>query len=59
MLPGNTIVTTDTSLAVIKNEVRRKTIDEFMEQIMEYCSMSDMNRKMIKQLAEQMKTQCN
>lgn len=57
MLSGNTIVTTDTSLAVIKNEVRRKTIDEFVEQIMEYCSMSDVNRKMIRQIAEHMKTQ--
>lgn len=57
MLSGNTIVTTDTSLAAIKNEVRRKTIDEFVEQIMEYCSMSDMNRKMIRQIAEHMKTQ--
>ena len=57
MLLGNTIVTTDTSLAAIKNEVRIKTIDEFVEQIMEYCSMSDMNKKMIRQIAEHMKTQ--
>lgn len=57
MLSGNTIVTTDTSLAAIKNEVRIKTIDEFVEQIMEYCSMSDMNRKMIERLAEHMKVQ--
>ena len=57
MLSGNTIITTDTSLAAIKNEVRRKTIDEFVEQIMEYCSMSDINRKMIRQIAEHMKTQ--
>ena len=59
MLPGKTLITTDTSLAAIKNEVRRKTIDEFVEQIMEYCSMSDMNRKMIRQIAEYMKTQWN
>lgn len=57
MLSENTIVTTDTSLSVIKNEVRRKTIDEFVEQIMEYCLMSDVNRKMIRQIAEHMKTQ--
>ena len=38
-----------------KQEVREKAIDEFAERIMEYCSMSDMNRKMIEQIAEQLK----
>lgn len=32
-----------------------KAIDDFAERIMECCSMSDMNRKMIKQIAEQLK----
>ena len=36
-------------------EYRNEVIDEFAEKIFEYCSMSDMNRKMIKQIAEQMK----
>lgn len=40
----------------LKKECSRdKIIDNFVEKIMEYCSMSDMNRKMIKQIAEQMK----
>lgn len=30
MLPGNTIVTTDTSLEAIKKNVRDKTIDEIL-----------------------------
>ena len=30
MLPGNTIITTDTSLAAIKKNVRNKTIDEIL-----------------------------
>lgn len=34
---------------------RAYAIDEFAEKILEYCSMSEMNRKMIKQIAEQMK----
>lgn len=34
---------------------RAYAIDEFAENIEKYCSMSDMNRKMIKQIAEQMK----
>lgn len=37
------------------NDGYAMAIDEFAEKIMEYCSMSDMNRKMIKQIAEQMK----
>lgn len=32
-------------------------IEEFVEKINEYCSMSDMNRKMISQIAEQLKEQ--
>ena len=32
-----------------------KAIDDFFEKIMEYCSMSNMNRTMIRQLAEQLK----
>ena len=36
-------------------ELRNKAIDEFADKIMEYCSMSDMNRKMITQIAEQIK----
>lgn len=30
MLPGNTIITTDTSLAAIKKNVRNKMIDEIL-----------------------------
>lgn len=30
MLPGKTLVTTDTSLAAIKKNVRNKTIDEIL-----------------------------
>lgn len=36
-------------------EIRAKAIDEFAENIETYCSMSEMNRKMIKKIAEQMK----
>ena len=43
------------SIEELVGNVRNKAIDEFAERIMEYCSMSDMNRKMIKQIAEQMK----
>ena len=32
-----------------------KAIDDFVENIMVHCSMSEMNRKMIKQIAEQLK----
>lgn len=32
-----------------------QAIDDFVEKIVEYCSMSDMNRKMIKQITEQIK----
>lgn len=32
-----------------------KAIDDFFEKIMEYCSMSNMNRTMIRQIAEQLK----
>lgn len=42
-------------LSTENKEIRNKAIDEFEKQIMEYCSMSDMNRKMIKQIVEQMK----
>lgn len=38
-----------------KERSRDKIIDNFVEKIMEHCSMSEMNRKMIKQIAEQMK----
>ena len=38
-----------------RKEIRNKAIDDFAEKIMEYCSMSDMNRKMIRQIAEQLK----
>ena len=33
----------------------RAAIDEFVERIEQYCSMSEMNRKMIQQIAEEMK----
>lgn len=36
-------------------QVRADTIKEFVEKINEYCSMSDMNRKMISQIAEKLK----
>ena len=36
-------------------EIRAKAVDDFVEKIMEYCSMSEMNRKMINQIAELMK----
>lgn len=45
------------SFEEIAHNVRNKTINEFVGQIMEYCSMSDMNKKMIRQIAEHMKTQ--
>lgn len=32
-----------------------QAIDDFFEKIMEYCSMSNMNRTMIRQIAEQLK----
>ena len=38
-----------------KTEGYTKAIDDFAEKIMEYCSMSDMNKKMIRQIAEQLK----
>ena len=38
-----------------EKEIRNKAIDEFVEQIEQYCSMSEMNRKMIQQIAEKMK----
>ena len=46
-------------MKVKKNEKRKKirntAIDEFVERIEQYCSMSEMNRKMIQQIAEEMK----
>ena len=36
-------------------EERNKTIDEFTERVMQYRSMSEMNRKMIQQIAEKMR----
>lgn len=36
-------------------DYRNEAIDEFAENIETYCSMSEMNRKMIKKIAEQMK----
>ena len=36
-------------------EIRAKAVDDFVEKIMKYCSMSEMNRKMINQIAELMK----
>ena len=38
-----------------EKEIRNKAIDEFVERIEQYCSMSEMNRKMIQQIAEEMK----
>lgn len=38
-----------------EKEIRNKAIDEFVERIMQYCSMSEINRKMIRQIAEEMK----
>lgn len=37
------------------NDGYAKAIDDFAERIMEYCSMSEMNRKMIGQIAEELK----
>ena len=45
------------SFEEIAHNVRNKTINEFVGQIIEYCSMSDMNKKMVRQIAEHMKTQ--
>lgn len=36
-------------------KIRNSAIDDFAEKIMEYCSMSDMNKKMIKLIAEKLK----
>ena len=38
-----------------EKEIRNKAIDEFVERVIEYCSMSEINRKMIQQIAEQLK----
>ena len=38
-----------------EKEIRDKAIDEFVERIMQYCSMSEINRKMIQQIVEEMK----
>lgn len=38
-----------------EKEIRNKAIDEFVERIEQYCSMSEMNRKMIQQIAEEMR----
>ena len=38
-----------------EQKIRNKAIDEFVERIEQYCSMSEMNRKMIQQIAEEMK----
>ena len=38
-----------------EQKIRNKAIDEFVERIMQYCSMSEMNRKMIQQIAEEMR----
>lgn len=37
------------------SEEHNKTIDEFVERIDQYCSMSEMNRKMIQQISEEMR----
>ena len=38
-----------------EQKIRNKAIDEFVERIMQYCSMSEINRKMIQQIVEEMK----
>lgn len=38
-----------------EQEIRAKALDEFSERIEQYCSMSEMNRKMIQQIAEEMR----
>lgn len=38
-----------------EKKIRNKAIDEFVERIMQYCSMSEINRKMIQQIAEGMR----
>ena len=38
-----------------EKEIRNKAIDEFVERIEQYCSMSEINRKMIQQIVEEMK----
>ncbi len=48
----------DNLMAKLSNHeiaIRNNAIDEFEEKIMTHCSMSEMNRTMINQIAEQIK----
>ena len=54
-LKENSFFNFDSPIVNVDMKSYNKAIEEFAEQIMENCSMSDMNRKMIKQIAESMK----
>lgn len=54
MLPGKTIITTDTSLAEIKKNVRNKTIDEFVERLRPLLNTYH-DRVRLNEIAEEMR----
>lgn len=67
MLPGKTIITTDTSLEAIKKSVRNKAIDEFAERLKDLIAKNvedaessndlccEIFQSEIEEIAEQMK----
>ena len=51
----NDLLFTEADIKELARNERAKAIDEFAKQIFYYCSMSNMNATMIRQIAEQLK----